>query len=123
MITETTGGAEEQKQSDTILAYKYALTTRDKIISVEDVKNYCRMTLKDKLKNINVKRGIMVSDKPKEGFIRTVDINIVIQDYSFYGSKYWNNMQEVLKNNIKSKAIDGVEYRITIQEDAVRLES
>ena len=81
------------------------------------------MTLKDKLKNINVKRGIMVSDKPKEGFIRTVDINIVIQDYSFYGSKYWNNMQEVLKNNIKSKAIDGVEYRITIQEDAVRLES
>lgn len=123
LITETTGGAEEQKQSDTILAYKYALTTRDKIISVEDVKNYCRMTLKDKLKNINVKRGIMVSDKPKEGFIRTVDINIVIQDYSFYGSKYWNNMQEVLKNNIKSKAIDGVEYRITIQEDAVRLES
>lgn len=123
LITETTGGAEEQKQSDTILAYKYALTTRDKIISVEDVKNYCRMTLKDKLKNITVKRGIMVSDKPKEGFIRTVDINIVIQDYSFYGSKYWNNMQEVLKNNIKSKAIDGVEYRITIQEDAVRLES
>lgn len=47
----------------------------------------------------------MVSDKPKEGFIRTVDINIVIQDYSFPGSKYWNNMQEVLKNNIKSKAI------------------
>jgi uncharacterized alkaline shock family protein YloU len=123
LITETTGGAEEQKQSDTILAYKYALTTRDKIISVEDVKNYCRMTLKDKLKNITVKRGIMVSDKPKEGFIRTVDINIVIQDYSFYGSKYWNNMQEVLKNNIKSKAIDGVEYRITIQEDGVRLES
>ena len=122
LLTETTGGAEEQKRSDTILAYKYALTTRDKIISVEDVKNYCRMNLKEQLKTITVKRGIMISEKPKEGFVRTVDINIVIQDYAFFGSKYWNNMAEVLKNNIKSKAIDGVEYRVNIDEEAVHLE-
>lgn len=122
LITETTGGEEEQKQSDTILAYQYALTTRDKIISAEDVKNYCRMVLKNSLKSIDVKRGIVISDKPKEGFIRTVDVSIVIQDYSFYGSKYWNNMQEVLRNNIRSKAIDGVEYRVLISEAAMKLE-
>ncbi|SFI49538.1 type VI secretion system baseplate subunit TssF [Halpernia frigidisoli] len=122
LLTQTSGGAEEQKQSDTILAYKYALTTKDKIISVEDVKNYCRMILKDSLKKINVTRGTMISDKPREGFIRTVDIEITVQDYSFFGSKYWNNMASTLKNNIKNKAIDGIEYRLVIKEDAALLE-
>ena len=122
LLTQTSGGAEEQKQSDTILAYKYALTTKDKIISVEDVKNYCKMILKDSLKKINVSRGTMISDKPREGFIRTVDIEIVVQDYSYYGSKYWNNMATTIKNNIKNKAIDGIEYRLKITEDAAILE-
>lgn len=122
LLTQTSGGAEEQKQSDTILAYKYALTTKDKIISVEDVKNYCKMILKDSLKKINVSRGTMISDRPHEGFIRTVDINIVVQDYSYYGSKYWNNMATTMKNNIKNKAIDGIEYRLKINEDAAILE-
>lgn len=122
LLTETAGGAEEQKQSDTILAYKYALTTKDKIISVEDVKNYCKMTLKGSLKKINVTRGTMISDKPREGFIRTVDIHIVVQDYGYLGSKYWNNMAVIIRNNIKLKAIDGVEYRLNITEDAAVLE-
>lgn len=122
LITESTGGAEEKKQSDTILAYKYALTTRDKIISAEDVKNYCKMMLNTELKKVSVKRGTMISDKPKEGFVRTVDVEITAQNYAFYGRKYWDNLADVLRNNIKAKAIDGVEYRVIIVEDAMHLE-
>lgn len=122
LITESTGGAEEKKQSDTILAYKYALTTRDKIISAEDVKNYCKMMMSTELKKVSVKRGTMISDKPKEGFIRTVDVEITAQNYAFYGRKYWDNLADVLRNNIKAKAIDGVEYRVRIVEDAMHLE-
>ena len=117
LLTETVGGLEEQKRSDTILAYKYALTTRDKIISKEDVKNYCKMVLRDEVKRINVKRGTMISDRPKEGFIRTVDVEIYPLNYAFYGQKYWDNLSEVLKKDIKLKAIDGVEYRVNIIEN------
>ncbi len=117
LLTETIGGLEEQKRSDTILAYKYALTTRDKIISKEDVKNYCKMELRDEVKKISVKRGTMISDRPKEGFIRTVDVEIIPINYAFYGQKYWDNVADVLKNNIKLKAIDGVEYRVNINEN------
>lgn len=116
MLHETTGGAERQKQSDKLQAYKYALTTRDQIITVEDVKNYCKMILNNRIISISVKRGTIVSNKPKEGFVRTVDINIVPIDYTSYGSKYWKHMEQVLKNNIRSKAIDGVIYRVSINE-------
>ena len=61
----------------------------------------------------------MISDKPQEGFVRTVDIDIIVQDYAYLGSKYWNNMANIMKNNIKNKAIDGIEYRLKITEDVV----
>lgn len=117
LLTETIGGAEEQKGSDSIQAYKYALTTRDKIISLEDVKNYCRMVLKDELKDVRVKRGTMISNKPKEGFVRTVDVEIVPNNYSFYGRMYWENMANILRNQIVAKAIDGIEYLVKISNE------
>ena len=119
LLTETIGGAEEQKGSDSIQAYKYALTTRDKIISLEDVKNYVRMVLKDELKDVRVKRGTMISNKPKEGFVRTVEVEVIPQNYSFYGRVYWENMANILRNQIISKAIDGIEYRVMITNEDV----
>lgn len=119
LLTETIGGAEEQKGTDSIQAYKYALTTRDKIISLEDVKSYCRMILKDELKEVRVKRGTMISNKPKEGFIRTVEVEIIPQNYSFYGRAYWENMSNVLRNQIISKAIDGIEYMVKISNEDI----
>ena len=122
LLTETLGGAEEQKGTDSIQAYKYALTTRDKIISLEDVKNYCRMILKDELREVRVKRGTMISNKPKEGFVRTVEVEIVPQNYSFYGRAYWENMANITRNQIIAKAIDGIEYQVKVTNEDVEFQ-
>lgn len=119
LLTESIGGSEEQKGTESIQAYTYALTTRDKIISLEDVKNYCRMILKDELKEVRVKRGTMISNKPKEGFVRTVEVEIIPQNYSFYGRAYWENMSNILKNQIISKAIDGIEYVVKVSNEDI----
>ncbi len=122
LLTETLGGAEEQKGTDSIQAYKYALTTRDKIISLEDVKNYCRMILKDEVREVRVRRGTMISNKPKEGFVRTVEVEIVPQNYSFYGRAYWENMTNIIRNQIIAKAIDGIEYVVRITNEDVEFQ-
>lgn len=114
LITRTRGGAEAQKRGDMILAYRYALTTHDKIISVEDVKNYCRKELKHLLVDIVVKRGTMASLKPSEGFIRTLDVTVFVREYNFYGGSYWAALSVELQKGITSKAIDGMEYRVEI---------
>ncbi|TXH66994.1 MAG: hypothetical protein E6Q83_19110 [Thiothrix sp.] len=120
LLTESEGGEDEQKGSDAVQAYKYALTTRDKIISIADVKSFCRLFLKDDLKDIRIKRGTMISSKPKEGFIRTINIEIVPSSYSFYGENYWNNMAVSLKNQIVAKAIDGIEYLVQVVDEDVQ---
>lgn len=120
LLTESKGGENEQKGSDAIQAYKYALTTRDKIISVEDVKNFCRLFLKDDLKEVRIARGTMISSKPKEGFVRTINIEIVPTSYSFYGKAYWDNQAASLKNQIVAKAIDGIEYLVQVVDEDIQ---
>lgn len=117
LLTETSGGDLEQKGANSIQAYRYALMTRDKIVSVEDIKAYCQMMMKDDLKSIKITRGTIISDKPKEGFVKTVDVNIIPHSYAFYGKGYWDNLATVLMNNIKVRAIDGVIYRVKINEE------
>jgi hypothetical protein len=114
LLTETKGGNDEQKGTDAIQAYKYALTTRDKIITIEDVKNFCRFFIKEEIRSLDVKRGIAISNKPKEGFIRTIEIEIVPQHYGYYGDSFWKNYAIELRKQIEMRAIDGIEYVIKI---------
>ncbi|MEK6512478.1 type VI secretion system baseplate subunit TssF [Myroides odoratimimus] len=117
LLSNTQGGEREKTGTDAIQAYKYALTTRDKIISKEDIKNYCKMVLKQQCKEVNVSKGTIVSDKPKEGFIRTVNIEIVVSDYEELSSQYWISYAHSLKKQIVSRAIDGIEYVVSFKPD------
>jgi hypothetical protein len=116
LITETAGGTEEQKGTNAIQAYKYALTTRDKLISIEDIKSYCRLVLKNEIKSLEVKRGTIISSKPKEGFIRTIEIEIVPNAYDYLGRKYWDSFSVTLKHQIMLRGIDGIEYIVKIKD-------
>ena len=120
LLTASKGGEDEQKGSDAIQAYKYALTTRDQLISIEDVKNFCRLLLKDDLKEVRIKRGTMISSKPKEGFVRTINVEIVPTSYGFYGKTYWDNQAVSLKNQIVAKAIDGIEYLVQVVDEDIQ---
>lgn len=117
LLTVSTGGAPEQKGANSVQAYRYALMTRDKIVSAEDLKAYCRMVMKDDLRSVSVTRGTVISDKPKEGFVKTVDVLIVPHSYGFYGTAYWEQFAVVLANNIKMRAVDGITYRVKIIDD------
>lgn len=98
LLTNTIGGEEQQRGMDAVQAYRFALTTRDRIITVEDIKNFCRMELRGQAKEIHVKKGTAISQKPKEGFIRTLEITIIPRIMSCTpkptgtaGQKYWYN--------------------------------
>ena len=114
LLTDTMGGRKEQKGTNAIEAYKYALTTRDRIITKEDIKNFCKVMLKDELKKVEVKRGTIISDKTKEGFIRTVEIEITPASYATYGKSYWDKMAIAIKTQIESRSIDGITYIVRV---------
>ncbi len=119
LLTATANGGEAQRGLDSLLAYRYALTARDRIITVEDIKNYCRAELRDRIKDVIVKKGTAISIRPKEGFIRTLEVTIVPVDYNTYNENYWQGKARSLKQQIELKAVDGTEYRVFVKSAEV----
>ncbi|GIM57384.1 type VI secretion system baseplate subunit TssF [Capnocytophaga canimorsus] len=114
LLTDTVGGARQQQGTNAVEAYKYALTTRDRIITKEDIKSFCRLLLQDDLKAVEIKRGMIISDLPKEGFVRTIEVEITPVSYAVYGKNYWDKTALSIKAQIASKSIDGVEFVVRI---------
>lgn len=69
------------------------------------------MVMKDELKSIKVSRGTIISDKPKEGFVKLLMLVLLLR-IMLLRKNYCNNQAIVLMNSIKMRAIDGVIYRV-----------
>ncbi|BAV05362.1 hypothetical protein SAMN05421788_105183 [Filimonas lacunae] len=112
LLTNTRGGETPQQGTDTINAYRYALTSRDRLVTIQDIKNFCLYELRDDIKDITIKKGIAHSAKPKEGFVRTTDIFITLQNYEAYPEHYWKAKERELIQKIDARAVDGILRRV-----------
>ncbi|PZF72745.1 hypothetical protein DN068_12865 [Taibaiella soli] len=114
LLSATRGGDGPQTGTDSINAYRYALTSRDRIVTFLDIKNFCQYELKGVIKSVLVKKGTALSSKPKEGFVRTTDIFITVINYSSYPQYYWQAKEQELIQKIDARAVDGVTRRVFI---------
>jgi hypothetical protein len=113
LLSATYGGEREPKVQEKIDKYKYVLTTRDRIITVDDIKNFCQMQLGEILSNVDVRKGVAVSEKPKEGLIRTIDVAITLKPYLKDIGEF-TNVKGDIKNKLIDKSPDTYNYRVFI---------
>ncbi len=113
LLKTTSGGKSIPKKEEALMAYKYALTTRDQLFSGRDIENYCRVKYPGYLKRIHVQRGIACSSKPMEGLIRTVDVCLTpIPGYD----EYFDSIAlGELKTELEKRSPDTYNYRILVE--------
>ncbi len=121
LVTTTFGGRDKLGTTETMLAYKSALLSRDRLITMEDIKTFCQFQLGEKVKRIEIKKGIMVHTDQQQGFEKTIDVMITIQrkEYNDMMEKgeldFW---KENLKLLLEEKSISLFPYRVFIQQAA-----
>ena len=71
LVTPSRGGRNELSSSEKTYSYKRALISRERIVTREDIKAYCWSKLGGKIKAVEVKKGFLIGDNPKQGIIRT----------------------------------------------------
>lgn len=76
LLSPSVGGRDKLAPTDRVNAYRSALLSRDRIISMEDIKRFCQLQLGHKAKSIKVEKGVMVSQAVSQGFARTIDVYI-----------------------------------------------
>ena len=110
-ISNTTGGKSAPDIMSRMDAFKYSLTTHDKISSFDDMCNFCRFELNGKIQDVEARRGVMISPKPKEGLIRCLEILITpLPQYR----DIIENMKEEIKLLLEQRSPATFTYQIII---------
>ncbi|AYL94956.1 type VI secretion system baseplate subunit TssF [Mucilaginibacter celer] len=111
LLTTTTGGRNSLGATERIQAYKYGLTTKDRIVTLADLTNFCKYELGPKMKSMRVGKGVNISPNPKEGFIKTTDIYISPAAHGL-SAQEWGTLLDLLKSKLENRSVMDVNYRV-----------
>ena len=111
-LTQSYGGTQRRDQSPDM--YKYALTSRDRIFTGEDIVNFCYARFGETISSASVTKGIRVSPRPKEGLIRSIDVHITLKDNIDKDSTNHQDLEDRLLALLKKRSPDLYNYRVFI---------
>jgi hypothetical protein len=121
LLTATAGGRARLGAAESIVAYKSAVLSRERIISPEDVRLFCTLQLGDGVENVTVSKGVMIAANNAEGYRKTMDVHILLNP------KTWEEMTErnelpywrdLLNRQLTERSATLLPYRIFFDEPA-----
>ncbi|SDE49006.1 type VI secretion system baseplate subunit TssF [Pedobacter soli] len=115
LLSATKGGRSRLNASNRVQAYKYGLTTADRIITKADVINFCRYELGDKLKSVTLAKGIVMDNKPNAGFIKTTDIIIEPADQANLNVQDWDELLHLTQAKLTLRSTMNIHYRMLLK--------
>jgi hypothetical protein len=103
-LTGFSGGKKTVSESEKKTVLRQQLLSGGKIISAEDVKLLCVQLYGNKLKKVDVQKGVQVSHKTGEGFNRTIDViltysNLVNESLKNEMDNLYRELEFILKSN------------------------
>ncbi len=115
LLTAVAGGQEMLRTDERLNAYKYTLTTRNRLVTYEDIKSFCLLQLGSRLENILVQRGVGVGIKGQQGILATTDVILVLAPNDTAADEEWLQLSADLKAQIEARAVHGNHYRVWAQ--------
>ena len=116
LLTTTTGGKNRLKPEERVNAFRYGLITRNRIITKEDIRNFCFYELGDRVSTVSVEKGFELSAHPQQGFLRTIDIIITAPSSEKLNNEGWQILFDQLKAKLQSRSGMSNHYRIVLNK-------
>lgn len=120
LVTTTMGGRNRLSASESITAYKSALLSRDRLISLEDMKIFCRLQMGAIAQQIEVTKGVMVPRQVSQGFTRTIDITIRLNRKDYMDAQDKNQLQywkDSLVLQLTERSASLTPFRVFIEQE------
>jgi hypothetical protein len=116
LVTSTIGGRSSLGATERIQAYKYGLTTKDRIVTRADLTSFCQYELGTKIKGITISKGVSISANPKEGFKKTTDIYIKPAIDGELSANEWDTLLGLLQSKLQTRSIMDINYRVFVEQ-------
>lgn len=114
LLSNTQGGRSRLNATSRVQAFKYGLTTGNKIVTQSDVINFCSYELGNKIKGVKLAKGLMVAHNPREGFIKTTDIIITPANQHDLNKEEWTSVLELTRVKLTNRSMMNVHYRLLL---------
>ncbi|MBC3788315.1 type VI secretion system baseplate subunit TssF [Spirosoma utsteinense] len=117
LMMTTTGGRERPKESEKITQYKRALLTRNRIVTLEDVRAVCEAELGRHLRSVLVERTFRVDSLPTNGFQRCIRVSLQPSPTSSYTPADWQQQARLLQINLEAQSVAALPFEIVLSEE------
>ena len=116
LLTTTSGGKNRLKPEERVNAFRYGLITRNRIITKEDIRNFCFYELDNRISKVSVEKGFEISAHPQQGFLRTIDITITPLPTEKLNNEGWQVLFDQLMSKLESRSGMSNHYRIFLNK-------
>lgn len=117
LLSNTTGGKNRLKPEERITAFRYGLISRDRIVTREDIIAFCLHELGSGISKVQVKKGLELSNNPRESYRKTIDVILTPQTEKL-ATEEWQAICQQLEAKLINRSGMSNYYRILIQEKA-----
>ncbi|MCX6225286.1 MAG: hypothetical protein NTV01_11160, partial [Bacteroidia bacterium] len=116
LMTSTLGGRDKMDTEDRLNAYRRTLLSRGRVVTAEDVKVLCYEHFGKAVDKVEVSRGVMKGETVNTGFIRSIDINIVLSKrMTPYTEEELKFLIDDLNIKLKEQSTNILPYRIFVK--------
>ncbi|MGY0037476.1 hypothetical protein [Pedobacter sp. NJ-S-72] len=114
LLSNTKGGRSRLNATNRVQAYKYGLTTGNRLVTQSDIINFCFFELGSKIKAVNIRKGLIPAQNPKEGFLKTTDIIITPAQQNGLNEEEWRSMLSLTKSKLEIRSTMNIHYRLLL---------
>jgi len=115
LLSNSRGGRSRLNAGNRVQAYKYGLTSGDRIVTQSDIINFCLFELGSNITGVKIDKGLMTADNPKEGFIKTTDIILTPAPLNELNAEEWNSILELTKSKLVNRSTMNIQYRLLLK--------
>lgn len=114
LLSTTQGGRSRLSAANRVRAYKYGLTTGDRIVTQTDIINFCHWEFGNHITGVEIRKGLVKSPKPKDGFVRTVDLVLTPAAGNELKAEEWNALLELARTKLQTRSTMHLHYRLML---------
>jgi hypothetical protein len=96
MLTRSSGGKSKPDEGDYVNQLRKNIVTRNRLVTLEDMRAFCTAELGDRLRKVQVKPHFMPGKMPGQGFVRCLQIGLTPASPA-RGSEDWARECELLQ--------------------------
>lgn len=110
-LTTTVNGMAPPSERERIAKFKYILGSRNRIVTNNDIKNFCFSECREELSDVEIRKGISRSLEPGCGFQRTIDVFLILKNKEMSESQK-ENLSDDMRDRLVGQSPMTFNYRV-----------